>query len=63
MAIIVVRQGYKWTNIHYNYKTGSGITYGEMGKLMEIGRQQNNGQERKVKYYNCNRFGHIAKDC
>jgi len=30
---------------------------------MEIGRQQNNRQGRKPKYYNCNKFGHIAKDC
>jgi len=34
-----------------------------MSKPMEIGRQQNNGQERKTKCYNCNRFRHIAKDC
>jgi len=37
VAITAVGQGYKWTNIHYNYKTGSGITYGGMGKPMEIG--------------------------
>jgi len=34
-----------------------------MGKLMEIEGQQNNKQEHKTKCYNCNRFGHIAKDC
>jgi len=37
MTITVVGQGYEWTNIHYDYRTGSGITYGEMDKLMEIG--------------------------
>jgi len=63
VAITAVGQGYEWTNIHYNYRTGSGITYGGMGKPMEIGRQQNNGQGRKPKCYNCNKFRHMAKDC
>jgi len=63
VAITAVGQGYEWTNIHYDYRTGSRITYGGMGKPMEIGRQQNNGQGRKPKCYNCNKFGHIAKDC
>jgi len=63
VAITAVGQEYKWTNIHYDYKTGSGITYREIGKTMEIGQQQNNGQGHKPKCYNCNKFGHIAKDC
>ena len=63
VAITAVGQGYEWTNICYDYKTGSGITYEGMGKPMEIGQQQNNGQGRKPKYYNCNKFGHMAKDC
>jgi len=37
VAITAVEQGYKWTNICYGYRTGSGITYGEMGKPIEIG--------------------------
>jgi len=63
VAITVVGQGYEWTNICYDYRTDSEITYGGMGKPMEIGQQQNNEQGRKLKCYNCNRFGHIAKDC
>jgi len=63
VAITAVGQGYEWTNIYYDYKTSSGITYGGMGKPMEIGRQQNNGQGHKPKCYNCNKFGHIEKDC
>ena len=62
MAITAVGQEYEWTNICYNYRTGSGITYRGMGKPMEIGRQHN-GQGHKVKCYNYNRFEHIAKDC
>ena len=34
-----------------------------MGKPMEIGQQQNNEQGHKPKCYNCNKFGHMAKDC
>jgi len=63
MAITAVGQGYEWTNIRYDYRTGSGITYGGMSKPMEIGRQQNNRQGRKPKCYNCNKFRHMAKDC
>jgi len=62
VAITVVGQEYEWTNICYNYRTGSGITYRGMGKPIEIEQQQNNRQGHKVKCYDCNRFGHIAKD-
>jgi len=37
VTITVVGQEYEWTNICYNYRTGLGITYGEIGKPMEIG--------------------------
>jgi len=63
VAITAVGQGYEWTNIHYDYRTGSGITYGGIDKPMEIGQQQNNGQGCKPKCYNYNKFGHMAKDC
>ena len=63
VAITTVGQGYEWTNICYDYRTGSGITYEEIDKPIKIGRQQNNGQGCKAKCYNCNRFGHMAKDC
>jgi len=36
VVITAVEQGYKWANICYNYRTGSGITYGGIGKPMEI---------------------------
>jgi len=63
VAIIAVGQESEWTNICYDYRTGSGITYGEMDKLIEIGQQKNNKQRHKPKCYNCNRFGHMEKDC
>ena len=34
-----------------------------MDKLIEIRQQKNKEQGRKPKCYNCNRFGHMAKDC
>jgi len=37
VAITVVGQGYKWINIRYDYRIGSGITYRGMDKPMEIG--------------------------
>jgi len=37
VAITAVEQEYEWTNIHYDYRTGSEITYEGMGKPMEIG--------------------------
>jgi len=37
MAITAVEQGYEWTNIYYDYRTGSGITYRGIGKPIEIG--------------------------
>jgi len=37
VAITVVEQEYKWANICYNYRTGSGITYEGIGKPIEIG--------------------------
>jgi len=37
VAIRAVGQGYKWTSIQYDYQTGSGITYGGIGKPIEIG--------------------------
>ena len=62
VAITTVGQGYKWTNIYYDYRTGSGITYEEIDKPMEIGQQRNNKQGHKPKCYNCNKFRHMTKD-
>ena len=63
MAITAVGQEYEWTNIHCDYRTGSGITYEGIGKPMEIGQQRNNEQGCRPKCYNYNKFGHMAKDC
>jgi len=59
VAITAVGQGYEWTSIRYDYQTRSGITYGGMGKPIEI------GQGKQLKYtrehcYNCNKEGHTV---
>ena len=38
VAITAVGQGYEWISIRYDYRTGSGITYGGIEKPMEIER-------------------------
>ena len=38
-------------------RTGTGLTYGGSGQPMEI------GQTRPVKCYNCNKTGHMAREC
>jgi len=63
VVITAVGQGYKWTNICYNYRTGSKITYEGISKPMEIERQLKSIEGCKTKCYNCNKFGYIAKDC
>jgi len=62
VAITAVGQGYEWTSIQYDYQTGLGITYGGMGKPMEIGR----GKQLKYsrgRCFNCNEEGHTARYC
>jgi len=38
VVITAIGQGYEWTNICYDYRTGLGITYRGMDKPMEIGQ-------------------------
>ena len=30
---------------------------------MDIGRSNNNFKDGKLKYFNCNKYGHMAKEC
>ena len=56
-------QGYKSIEGWYNYKTSTGTTYGGRGQPMDIGKSNKNFKDRKPKCFNCNKYGHIAKDC
>ena len=33
------------------------------GQPTDIGKSNNNFKDRKPKYFNCNKYGHIAKEC
>ena len=56
-------QEYKSTEGCHNYKTSTGTTYGGRGQPMDIGRSNDNFKDGKPKCFNCNKYGHMAKDC
>jgi len=62
VAITSVGQGYESTEGRHDYKTSTGITYGSRGQPMDIGKS-NNFKDGKPKCFNCNKYGHMAKEC
>ena len=45
-------------------KKNTGITFGGRGAPMDIGKSRNNFDEnRKPRCFNCNLYGHLAKEC
>jgi len=63
VAITSVGQGYESTEGRHNYKTSTGITYGGRGQPMNIGKSNDNFKDGKPKCFNCNKYGHMAKEC
>jgi len=63
VAIISVGQGYKSMEGHHDYKTSTGTTYGGRRQPIDIGRSNDSFKDRKPKYFNCNKYRHMAKDC
>jgi len=63
VAITSVGQGYESTEGQQDYKTSTGTTYGGRGQPMDIGKSNNNFKDGKPKCFNCNKYGHIAKEC
>ena len=63
VAITSVGQGYESIEGQHDYKTSTGTTYGGRGQPMDIGKSNKNFKDRKPKCFNCNKYGHIAKDC
>ena len=64
IVIILVGQEYKFTKSKHDYRTRSGIIYEDREAPIEIGKFKNNyNKERKPRYFNCNIYGHITKDC
>ena len=63
VVIISVGQGYESTEGRHDYKTGTRTTYGGRGQPMDIGKSNDNFKDRKPKCFNCNKYGHMAKEC
>jgi len=63
VAITSVGQGYESTEGYHNYKTSMGITYSGRGQPMDIGKSNDNLKDGKPKCFNCNKYGHMAKEC
>ena len=63
VAITLVGQGYESTEGRHDYKTGTGTTYGGRGQPMDIGKSNDNFKDGKPKCFNCNKYGHMAKEC
>ena len=40
-----------------------GIIYGGRGQPMDIEKSNNNFKDRKPKCFNCNKYGHMVKEC
>ena len=63
VVITSVGQGYESTEGQHDYKTSTGITYRGWEQLMSIGKFNKNFKDGKSKYFNCNKYGYIAKKC
>jgi len=46
----------------HNYKISTRTTYGEQGQPMNIRKSNKNFKNGKPKCFNCNKYGHIAKE-
>jgi hypothetical protein len=63
-AILSVGKGYDAPEMNRDRRTASGIVYGGKGQPMDIGRSKPAfDKEGKPKCFNCNLYGHMAKDC
>ena len=63
VAITSVGQGYESTEGRHDYKTSTGTTYSGRGQPMDIGKSNDNFKDGKPKCFNCNKYGHMAKEC
>jgi len=63
VAITSVGQGYESMEGRQDYKTSTGTTYGGRGQPMDIGKSNDNFKDGKPKCFNCNKYGHMAKEC
>ena len=64
VAIILVRQGYESMEGQQDYRIETRTIYEERGIPMDIGKAKDNfDKDEKSKYFNCNIYRYMAKDC
>jgi len=64
MAIILIGQGYEFTESRQDYRTKTEITYRERGALIDIGKAKDNfNKDGKPKCFNYNVYEHMIKNC
>ena len=64
VAITSVGQKYKSIEGRQDYRTETGITYGEKGVFMKIRKSKDNyDKDRKPRCFNYNIYRYMAKDC
>ena len=63
VAITSVGQRYESIEGRHDYKMSTKTTYGGRGQPMDIGKSNNNFKNGKPKCFNCNKYGHMAKEC
>jgi len=63
VAITSVIQGFESIERCHNYKTSTGTTYGGRCQPMDIGKSNDNFKDGKPKYFNYNKYRHMAKKC
>ena len=63
VAITLVGQGYESTEGRQNYKTSTKMTFREREQPIDIGKSTKNFKDKKPKCFNCNKYGHMAKEC
>ena len=63
VTITSVEQGYESMEGQQDYKTSTRTTYGGRGQPMDIGKSNDNFKDGKLKCFNCNKYGHMAKEC
>ena len=63
VAITSVGQRYESTEGCHDYKISIRTTYGGQGQPMDIRKSNDNFKDGKPKCFNCNKYGHMAKEC
>ena len=58
-----VKQKYEFTERWNDYKTGTRTIYRGQEQSMDIGKSNNNFKDRKLKYFNYNKYEYMAKKC